>query len=487
MVDARLRDGTRVNAIIPPLALNGPTLTIRRFRARPFELEDLIRHGTLSEAMGTFLKACVIAKLNILVSGGTGSGKTTTLNVLASFIPPNERIITVEDAAELQFYRTHPHVLRQEARPPNVEGTGEITIRQLVRNALRMRPNRIVVGEVRGAEALDMLQAMNTGHEGSLTTVHANTPHDAFNRLETMVMYGGVQLPSAAIRDQMASAIHIVSHAVRGATADENACRMRSPEGDLAAARPFAPNSIRVIFRTGCGRRRATWRRHAPSPRIRFGLFSGQPGDWDRRLVWAGHPAGIRTGEELLGLQAIIGGGGVLLLALIATDLTGVAIMLGGGLLGLFFPLIWVDARATERQRLVNQAVPDALDVLTICVQAGLALTAKPLQTKQGPDHDHSEAWTYPRATPRGRAAPSRGRRGRRRGGRGDRHVHPAADDGDDHLAVYDHRPSDGGGGRCRTAGRTVGRRAPPMPARARSFGDPPEPLHAARLRVVRW
>ena len=253
MVDARLRDGSRVNAIIPPLALNGPTLTIRRFRARPFELEDLIRHGTLSEAMGTFLKACVIAKLNILVSGGTGSGKTTTLNVLASFIPPNERIITVEDAAELQFYRTHPHVLRQEARPPNVEGTGEITIRQLVRNALRMRPNRIVVGEVRGAEALDMLQAMNTGHEGSLTTVHANTPHDAFNRLETMVMYGGVQLPSAAIRDQMASAIHIVSHAVRGATADENACRMRSPEGDLAAARPFAPNSIRAIFRTAGG------------------------------------------------------------------------------------------------------------------------------------------------------------------------------------------------------------------------------------------
>jgi pilus assembly protein CpaF len=210
MVDARLRDGSRVNAIIPPLALNGPTLTIRRFRAKPFELEDLIRHGTLSEAMGIFLKACVIAKLNILVSGGTGSGKTTTLNVLASFIPPNERIITVEDAAELQFYRTHPHVLRQEVRPPNVEGTGEITIRQLVRNALRMRPNRIVVGEVRGAEALDMLQAMNTGHEGSLTTVHANTPYDAFSRLETMVMAAGTNLPSAAIREQLVGALNIV-------------------------------------------------------------------------------------------------------------------------------------------------------------------------------------------------------------------------------------------------------------------------------------
>jgi pilus assembly protein CpaF len=210
MVDARLRDGSRVNAIIPPLALNGPTLTIRRFRAKPFELDDLIRQGTLSEGMAAFLKACVIARLNLLVSGGTGSGKTTTLNVLASFIPPQERIITIEDAAELQFYRTHPHVLRQEARPPNVEGKGEVTIRQLVRNALRMRPNRIVVGEVRGAEALDMLQAMNTGHEGSLTTVHANTPYDAFSRIETMVMSAGTSLPSAAIRDQMVSALNIV-------------------------------------------------------------------------------------------------------------------------------------------------------------------------------------------------------------------------------------------------------------------------------------
>jgi pilus assembly protein CpaF len=210
MVDARLRDGSRVNAIIPPLALNGPTLTIRRFRAKPFEIDDLIRSGTMSERMAAFLKSCVVAKLNILVSGGTGSGKTTTLNVLASFIPPRERIITIEDAAELQFYRLHPHVLRQEARPPNVEGTGEVTIRQLVRNALRMRPNRIVVGEVRGPEALDMLQAMNTGHEGSLTTVHANTPYDAFSRIETMVMSANTNLPSGAIREQMASALNIV-------------------------------------------------------------------------------------------------------------------------------------------------------------------------------------------------------------------------------------------------------------------------------------
>jgi len=210
MVDARLRDGSRVNAIIPPLSLNGPVLTIRRFKADPLTMEDLLNFGTLSPAMAEFLKACVVAKLNILISGGTGSGKTTTLNVLASFIPPNERIITIEDAAELQFYRTHPHVLRQEARPPNVEGKGEVTIRQLVRNALRMRPDRIVVGEVRGAEALDMLQAMNTGHEGSLTTVHANSPADAFSRLETMVMWAGTELPSAAIREQLVGALNIV-------------------------------------------------------------------------------------------------------------------------------------------------------------------------------------------------------------------------------------------------------------------------------------
>jgi pilus assembly protein CpaF len=210
MVDARLRDGSRVNAIIPPLSLNGPVLTIRRFRPDPFTIDDLIKSGSLTQEMADFLRACVIAKLNILVSGGTGSGKTTTLNVLAAYIPKHERLITIEDAAELQFWRTHPHVLRQEARPPNVEGEGEVTIRQLVRNALRMRPNRIIIGEVRGAEALDMLQAMNTGHEGSMTTVHANAPQDAFSRLETMVMWAGTELPSAAIREQLVGALHMV-------------------------------------------------------------------------------------------------------------------------------------------------------------------------------------------------------------------------------------------------------------------------------------
>ena len=212
MVDARLRDGSRVNAVISPLAVDGALLTIRRFRHAPFTNSDLIDMETLSPEMFDFLKACVLSKRNILVSGGTGSGKTTLLNVLGSFIPGEERIVTIEDSAELRFYRTHPHVARMEARPPNVEGQGEITIRQLVRNALRMRPNRIVVGEVRGAEALDMLQAMNTGHEGSMTTVHANSPRDAFSRLETMVMWaeGAQELPLATIRDQLVSAIDII-------------------------------------------------------------------------------------------------------------------------------------------------------------------------------------------------------------------------------------------------------------------------------------
>ncbi|NOK62377.1 MAG: CpaF family protein, partial [Chloroflexi bacterium AL-N1] len=212
MVDARLRDGSRVNAVISPLAVDGALLTIRRFRQAPFTTNDLLEMETLTPQMFNFLKACVMAKRNILVSGGTGSGKTTLLNVLASFIPNEERIVTIEDSAELRFYRTHPHVARMEARPPNVEGQGEITIRQLVRNSLRMRPNRIIVGEVRGAEALDMLQAMNTGHEGSMTTVHANTPRDAFSRLETMVMWaeGAQELPLTTIREQLVSALDII-------------------------------------------------------------------------------------------------------------------------------------------------------------------------------------------------------------------------------------------------------------------------------------
>ena len=208
MVDARLTDGSRVNAIIPPLSLIGPVITIRKFSASPFTVDDLIRFGTATPEMFDFLRACVEARLNIFVSGGTGSGKTTTLNVLSSFIPSDERIVTVEDAAELQLRQEH--VVTLESRPPNIEGRGAIAIRDLVRNALRMRPDRIIVGECRSGEALDMLQAMNTGVEGSMSTVHANTPRDAFSRLETMVMMADLEIPTRVILQQLASAIKLV-------------------------------------------------------------------------------------------------------------------------------------------------------------------------------------------------------------------------------------------------------------------------------------
>lgn len=208
MVDARLPDGSRVNAIIPPLALNGPTLTIRKFAKIPFKVEDLVGFGTLTTEMSEFTNACVKARLNIIVSGGTGSGKTTTLGVISAFIPEDERIITIEDAAELQLRQTH--VVTLETRPANIEGKGAVTIRDLVRNALRMRPERIIVGEVRSGEALDMLQAMNTGHDGSLTTGHANTPRDMLSRLETMVLMAGMDLPVRAIREQISSALDVI-------------------------------------------------------------------------------------------------------------------------------------------------------------------------------------------------------------------------------------------------------------------------------------
>ncbi len=206
--DARLPDGSRVNIIIPPLALDGPTVTIRKFSEDPYGVEDLIDFGTLSRQMADFLDGCVEAALNIIVSGGTGSGKTTTLNVLSSFIPNDLRIVTVEDSAELQLQQDH--VVRLETRPPNIEGEGEVTMRDLVKNSLRMRPDRIIVGECRGGEALDMLQAMNTGHDGSLTTVHANNPRESISRLETLVMMAGMDLPQKAIREQISSAVDLI-------------------------------------------------------------------------------------------------------------------------------------------------------------------------------------------------------------------------------------------------------------------------------------
>jgi pilus assembly protein CpaF len=213
MVDARLPSGYRVNATIPPLSLDGPLLTIRKFATTPFTAQDLIANGTMTPRLVAFLKACVEARINLVVSGGTGSGKTTLLNVASAFIPGSERVITIEDTAELQLKQ--PHVLRLEKRPPNVEGKGEVTIRQLVINALRMRPDRIIVGEARGGEALDMLQAMNTGHDGSMTTIHSNSPRDTLRRIETMVLMAGMELPLKAIREQVASAIELVAHMER--------------------------------------------------------------------------------------------------------------------------------------------------------------------------------------------------------------------------------------------------------------------------------
>jgi len=214
LADARLPDGSRVNVIIPPLSLDGPILTVRRFRRRGFTAAELVEQGTLTEALRAFLAGAVGGRVTLLISGGTGSGKTTTLNALSAFIPADERIVTIEDAAELRLQQ--PHVVRLEARPPNLEGRGEVTIRALVRNALRMRPDRIVVGEVRGAEALDMLSAMTTGHDGSLSTIHAGSPEEALRRLETLALMADVGLPLAAVREQVAGAVDLVVHQARG-------------------------------------------------------------------------------------------------------------------------------------------------------------------------------------------------------------------------------------------------------------------------------
>jgi pilus assembly protein CpaF len=234
MVDARLPDGSRVNAVIHPLAVGGPFLTIRKFSKDPFQIDDLIRFGTLNAHAARFLQACVVGRLNVIVSGGTGTGKTTTLNVLSSFIPSDERIVTVEDAKELQLHQDH--VLAMEARPPNIEGKGQVTIRDLVRNCLRMRPDRVVVGECRGGEALDMLQAMNTGHDGSITTIHSNSPRDTLARIETMTLMAGYDLPVRAIREQMASALDLVVHLNRlrdGTRRITHVTEVQGMEGDV--------------------------------------------------------------------------------------------------------------------------------------------------------------------------------------------------------------------------------------------------------------
>ncbi len=234
LVDARLADGSRVNAIIPPLAVNGASLTIRKFGREALTVEKLIQFGSLSPEMAELLEACVLARMNIIVSGGTGTGKTTMLNVLSSFIPATDRIVTIEDAVELQLQQDH--VVRLESRPANIEGQGEVSIRELVRNSLRMRPDRIVVGEVRGGESLDMLQAMNTGHDGSISTVHANSPRDAVARLETLVLMAGLDLPLRAIREQIASAVNLIVHISRlrdGTRRVTHITEVQGMEGDI--------------------------------------------------------------------------------------------------------------------------------------------------------------------------------------------------------------------------------------------------------------
>jgi pilus assembly protein CpaF len=243
LCDARLPDGSRVNVVIPPLSLSGPCLTVRRFRREGFSLRALVANGTMPAALAELLAVCVAARAAVLVSGGTGSGKTTTLNALSGAIPGEERIVTIEDAAELRLRQRH--VVRLEARPPNLEGRGEVTIRQLVRNALRMRPDRIVIGEVRGPEALDMLQALNTGHDGSLTTVHANSPEDALRRVETLALMAGVGLPHAAVREQAASALDLIVH------------QSRLPDGSRAVesvtevVRAAGGAGVRELYRRG--------------------------------------------------------------------------------------------------------------------------------------------------------------------------------------------------------------------------------------------
>jgi len=259
MVDARLPDGSRVNVILPPLAVRGPVLTIRKFAERPFTITDLVANKSLSMDAAIFLEAAVRGKLNVLIAGGTGSGKTTLLNVVGGFVPDDERLITIEDAAELQLPQRH--VITLESRPANVEGRGEVSIRELVRNALRMRPDRIVVGEVRGAEALDMLQAMNTGHEGSLTTVHANTPRDVISRLETMVLMAGLELPVRAIREQIASALDLIVQTERLADGSRRIVaitEVQGTEGDIITLQDIFGYHAGPPGKEGTGELRAT-------------------------------------------------------------------------------------------------------------------------------------------------------------------------------------------------------------------------------------
>ncbi|MBD0280622.1 MAG: CpaF family protein [Thermoleophilaceae bacterium] len=286
LCDARMPDGSRVHVVIPPLSLSGPCLTIRRFRREGFSLRELVTRGTLTPELAEFLALCVAARASMLVSGGTGSGKTTTLNALSGAIPGEERIVTIEDAAELRLRQRH--VVRLEARPPNLEGRGEVTIRTLVRNALRMRPDRIVVGEVRGAEALDMLQALNTGHDGSLTTVHANSPADALRRVETLALMAGVGLPHSAVREQVTSALDVVVHQARRPDG------MRVIESVTEVVRTAGGTGTRELYRRG-----SPLRAPGDGP---LGARLGALQDGETRLGRVGEAAGSRPLSEAVGV-----------------------------------------------------------------------------------------------------------------------------------------------------------------------------------------
>ena len=311
-VDARLPDGSRVNVIIPPLSLCGPVVTIRKFSLRPFTPRDLVDIGSLTAPMMEFLGACVRAKANVIVSGGTGAGKTSLLGALSSFVPPDERLITIEDAAELRL--PQPHVISLEARPPNVEGAGEVTVRALVRNALRMRPDRIIVGEVRGGEALDMLQAMNTGHEGSLSTAHANSPRDLVSRLETMALMSGVELPASHVREQIAGALDLIVHMTRMPDGNRVVAKISAVEGlrggsvvleDIFAWRRSPQPGFEATGTMPSVLRMLAERDERVDPRIFTlrpdGQFDGRPGDPDEpeRLV-TGWPGNARRFGSLL-------------------------------------------------------------------------------------------------------------------------------------------------------------------------------------------
>lgn len=290
MVDARLKDGSRVNAVIPPLAIDGPSMSIRRFGTDPITWDDYVRFKSVTQEMVDFLRACVISRLNVIIVGGTGSGKTTLLNNLSSFIPETERIVTIEDAAELQLRQ--PHVVRLESRPPNIEGKGRISIRDLLINALRMRPDRIVVGECRGPETLDMLQAMNTGHDGSLTTIHANSSRDAVQRVETMVMMAGFDLPVKAIRQQFASAIHLVVNAMRltgGPRKITSIAEVQGMEGDAVTMQEifkFEQVGISASNRA-YGRFVATGLRPSFLDRLRYSGIEVNPAIFERQVLMA--------------------------------------------------------------------------------------------------------------------------------------------------------------------------------------------------------